>query len=71
MGEQRTSQLSLLRRASGSVSMPNAPSHYIDLQNRAPPALYVKTDLFCPQRAPQLWNSAPEILKGQFWVPLQ
>ena len=38
MGEQRVSQLNLSRRASGLVSMPSAPSHYIDLQNRAAPA---------------------------------
>ena len=38
MGEQRASQLNLSRRASGLVSMPSAPSHYIDLQNRAAPA---------------------------------
>ena len=34
--------------------------------------LYVKTDyLILPPVCLQLWNSAPEILKGQFWVPLQ
>ena len=30
-----------------------------------------KNKLILPPVCPQLWNSAPEILKGQFWVPLQ
>ena len=66
------------QRAQSAIQQSNYPitmcdSDTIDIVSPVGPCMQKQTNsaAFLPQVCSWFWNSAPEILKGQFWVPLQ